>query len=191
MYRAPARVPMRCKAGRGARRPGRAFIRTYTLQARPGKSRAGACLRTHIYASGRSTYTFRAGPGRRAARAAPFIHTCALQLHTYIYTSASYIHIHFRSDPENAGPVRSPGRAFMRTYTLQAGPGLRAARAAPSCIHVHFSFIYTYTLQLHTYIYTSASYIHIHFRSARACSGPRGLRGWLAHSLPIPPPCSG
>ena len=71
----------------------------------------------------------------------------------------SYVHIRFRPDPEKAGP----GRAFVRTYTLQAGAPIRfgpdpaGARPVPrlSYIHVHFSFIHTYTLQLHTYIYTS------------------------------------
>ena len=152
----------------------RSGTRAHALQGGARGAAAGSCRHTYIYASGqtrkkpgrgvpsyahirfRPEHIYASGrtrPARGPCRA--FIHTCALQLHTYIYTSASYIHIHFRSDPENAGPVRSPGRAFMRTYTLKAGPGLRAARAAPSCIHVHFSFIHTYTLQLHTYIYTS------------------------------------
>ena len=103
----------------------------------------------------------------------------------------SYVHIRFRPDPEKAGP----GRAFVRTYTLQAGAPIRfgpdpaGARPVPrlSYIHVHFSFIHTYTLQLHTYIYTSGqtrktpglcaaravpSCAHIRFRPDPACARP-------------------
>ena len=148
----------------------RSGTRANALQGGARGAAAGSCLHTYIYASGQT----RKKPGRGvpsyahirfrpehlyvSGRTRPARGPCRA-FHTYMCTSASYIHIHF---------------SFIHTYTLQVRPGKRRACAQPGpCLHAHIyasgrtrlargpcrAFMHTCALQLHTYIYTSASYI--------------------------------